>query len=456
MSREAAGAVNEVNVSALIDGHRISPFQVRVALLCAAVVFLDGFDAQAIGYVAPTISKAWSLKPGALGPVIAAGLVGLAIGALGFSLLADRIGRKPVIVACTLAFGVCSLMTATADSLQSLMVWRFLTGLGLGGAMPNPIALTTEYSPQKSRATMVMAMFVGFSLGSAVGGAIASQIVPHLGWTSVFVLGGIFPILLVPVLVLWLPESIRLLTLRGTAGERVGKLLAQIDPAWVFGQNTQFVAPEEHPPGFPVRHLFAEGRALNTVLLWTMFFMNLLDLYFLASWLPTVINNAGLSVERAVITTAMLQVGGIAGVLTFARLIDRFGFFRVLPPAYFAAGLFIAAIGSAGANPDLIMATVVGAGFCVVGAQTSSNALAATFYPTFIRSTGVGWALGIGRIGSIIGPTLGGLMLALQWHTPTIFLAGAVPVFIAAAAAFTMGTRLRLSTGVAAGPAPKT
>jgi AAHS family 4-hydroxybenzoate transporter-like MFS transporter len=225
-------------------------------------------------------------------------------------------------------------------------------------------------------------------------------------------------------------------------------LLARIDPTWTFAPGTRFVAPEEHPSGFAVLHLFRERRAAGTVLLWIMFFMNLLDLYFLTSWLPTVINNAGISVRRAVITTAMLQVGGIVGVLTFARLIDRFGFFRILPPAYFAAGLFIAAIGAVGADPDLIMATVIGAGFCVVGAQTSSNALAASYYPTFIRSTGVGWALGIGRIGSIIGPTVGGIVLAQKWPTPTIFLAGAVPVFIAAAAAFTLGQLQQPAQGV--------
>jgi AAHS family 4-hydroxybenzoate transporter-like MFS transporter len=438
MSVQAAAAPAEVNVPALIDGHPISRFQIRVAVLCAAVVFLDGFDAQAIGYVAPTISKSWKLAPGALGPVIAAGLVGLTFGALGLSVLADRIGRKPVIVGSTLFFGIAALLTATAHDLQSLLIWRFITGLGLGGAMPNPIALTTEYSPQRSRATMVMVMFVGFSLGSAVGGAIAAQVVPRFGWESVFVLGGVFPILLTPALMAWLPESIRLLTLRGTQAPRVAVLMGRIDPGWRFAGDTRFIAPEEHAGGFLVRHLFREGRALGTILLWIMFFMNLLDIYFLASWLPTVINNAGLTIERAVITTAMLQIGGIVGVLTFARLIDRFGFLSVLPLAYFGAGLFIAAIGAVGSDPDLIMATVVGAGFCVVGAQTSSNALAATYYPTYVRSTGVGWALGIGRIGSIIGPVLGGLMLAAQWHIPTIFLVGAVPVLIASAAAFTM------------------
>ena len=191
-----------IDVPALIDRQKIGGFQVLVAALCAAVVFMDGFDAQAIGYVAPSISKAWSLKPGALGPVFGAGLFGLMLGALVCGPLADRIGRKAVIVGCTLSFGICALLTATADSLTSLLVWRFLTGFGLGGAMPNAIALTSEYSPQRSRATMIMVMFCGFSIGSALGGVLAAKLIPAFGWSAVFLVGGAVPIAFAPVL--WL------------------------------------------------------------------------------------------------------------------------------------------------------------------------------------------------------------------------------------------------------------
>jgi MFS transporter, AAHS family, 4-hydroxybenzoate transporter len=435
----AAAAAPEVNVTALIDQQKISAFQIRVAVLCAAVVFMDGFDAQAIGYVAPTLSKAWNLAAGELKWTFSAGLVGLMLGALGFSPLADRIGRKPVIIFCTLWFGVTSLLTVTAESTTSLLIWRFITGLGLGGAMPNPIALTCEYAPQRHRATMIMVMFIGFSLGSAVGGAIAAQLVPSYGWQSVFWLGGIFPILLAPILIFWLPESIRLLSLRGTKDDYVARLLKAINPALQFAPGSRFIAPEEHPEGFPVQHLFTEERAIATLLIWVMFFTNLLVIYFCATWLPTVINNTGVSVRLAVIATALFQVGGIVGTLVLAVLIERFGPYRVLAVTYFAAAILIAAIGQAGSAIEWIIPAVFGAGFCVVGAQIGANALTATFYPTFIRSTGVGWALGIGRIGSIIGPLLGGMMLALQWHIPSIFFAGAVPVLIAAVAVFALG-----------------
>lgn len=428
-----------IDVPGLIDQQNIGRFQVFVAALCAAVVFMDGFDAQAIGYVAPSISKAWGLRPGALGPVFGAGLFGLMLGALLFGPVADRIGRKPVIVACTLFFGICTLLTVTADSLISLIVWRFVTGLGLGGAMPNAIALTSEYSPHRSRATMIMVMFCGFSIGSALGGAVAAKLIPTFGWTAVFWLGGILPIVFTPILVLGLPESIRLLALRGHDVRWIRTLLRRINPQLVFGDAARFAVHEDRPPGFPVVHLFKESRGPATVLLWIMFFMNLLDLYFLANWLPTVINNAGIAIELAVIVTSLFQVGGVVGTLVLARLIDRFSPYHVLSAAYGAAGFFIACIGSSGASVSLITALVFCAGFCVVGAQIGANALAATFYPTFIRSTGVGWALGIGRIGSIIGPVVGGILLSLQWDTPSIFLVGAAPALIAAGAALGMG-----------------
>jgi MFS transporter, AAHS family, 4-hydroxybenzoate transporter len=427
----------DVDVTKLIDQQKISRFQILVALLCAAVVFMDGFDAQAIGYVGPSLSAAWKLPKGALGPVFGAGLFGLMLGALIFGPVADRIGRKPVIILSVLWFGIATLLTVTATSLDSLFWWRLLTGLGLGGAMPNAIALTSEYSPQRSRATMVMLMFIGFSLGSALGGLIAAQFISKYGWASVFWLGGIVPIVLAPVLYIVLPESIRLLALRGSEDQRIRRFMARINPDLNLAQ-AHFVISEEHPRGFTVKHLFGEGRSVATVLFWIMFFMNLLDLYFLANWLPTVINAAGLSVELAVITTSLLQVGGVVGVLVMARLMDRGNPYLVLGGAFFFAAVLIASIGSAGNTIALLIPAVFATGFCVVGAQIGSNAVAATFYPTAIRSTGVGWALGIGRIGSIVGPVLGGLMLSAGWHTPTIFLIGALPVLIASGAVLAM------------------
>lgn len=424
-----------VDVTKLIDEHKIGSYQIRVLLLCAVVILIDGFDLQAIGYIAPNLSKEWHLAPGALGPVFSASLAGLMLGALVCGPIADRIGRKRVIVACTAFFGACTLLTVLADSLTSLMAIRFITGIGLGGVLPTSIALTGEYSPQRSRATMIMWMFCGQSLGSVLGGAVAAKLVPAFGWAAVFWVGGLCPLLLALLLVPALPESIHLLVLRGGSGKQVREVLGRMNAAFVFPQETRFVAPPEHSGGFPVRQLFAEGRAATTVLMWVIFFMNLLVIYLLANWLPTVINNVGVSFETSVYISTLYHVGAIAGALTLGRVIDRFGSFRVLSATFVLAGLFIIAIGSAGASVPLLSLAVFAAGYCVVGAQYGANATAAVYYPTSIRSTGVGWALGVGRIGSIIGPLLGGMMISMHWTTPDLFAAGAVPEFLAGSVA---------------------
>ena len=443
-----------VDVPELIDQQRVSRFQLRVLLLCAAVVLMDGFDAQAIGYVAPALSKAWNLKPGALMNVFAAGLFGLMLGALILGPVADRVGRKVVIIACTIAFSVFSLLTITAGSLTGLLYWRLLTGFGLGGAMPNAIALTSEYSPARRRAIMVMIMFCGFSLGSALGGFFAAWLIPVMGWTGVFWVGGLLPLVLVPLFLLALPESIRLLAIKGGQDEKIRSILLRINDKLSFSPGTRFFAREGRLRGFAVRHLFRESRALGTILIWVMFFMNLLNLYFLASWLPTVIHSAGISMEKAAVITALLQIGGTIGTFSFGWFFDRLSPFGVLACAYFLAAFFIAGIGLAGSSVGLIVLTVFGAGFFIVGAQMGANAMTAGYYPTAIRSTGVGWALGIGRIGSIVGPWVGGLILSFEWKTSSLFFTAVVPALLAALAAFTMTflRSQRTTQGLEAGP----
>jgi AAHS family 4-hydroxybenzoate transporter-like MFS transporter len=445
-----------VDVSDFIDRHKVGGFQRRVALLCALAVFLDGFDTQMVGYVIPAIAHSLGTAPAALTPVVVSGLIGLMLGALIFGIVADRIGRKSVIILCLVIFGVFMLLTPSASSVKGLMAWRFLTGLGLGGAMPLAIALTAEYSPQQSRATVVMTMFFGFSLGAAVAGFVTAALVQRFGWPAVFYVGGALPLLFAPALMAALPESIRVLALRGTEGVRLAALLGRIDPAGQFSAETRFVIGEEQAAGVPVKHLFREHRAASTVLLWVMFFMNLLCLFFLATWLPTVIASRGLTLGFAAIATALMQIGGCIGTLCFGPLIDRFGAFVVLGLTYIAAALFIALIGSSGTLEGLIMATTFGAGFCIVGGQNAMNAVASTIYPTYIRSTGVGWALGIGRIGTMVGSAMGGLLLAHQVPIPTAFSVAAVPALLTAVATFGLGRaerRRHATTGIA--PAPR-
>jgi AAHS family 4-hydroxybenzoate transporter-like MFS transporter len=284
---------------------------------------------------------------------------------------------------------------------------------------------------------MVMMMFAGFSIGAALGGLLAAALIPAFGWRSVFLVGGLVPLLLAPLLGMVLPESIRYLALVGGRDRDVAGLLRQVAPEEDVPADAHFVVREPKLPGLPVAHLFAEQRGGVTLLLWSVFFMSLLDLYLLSNWLPTVLNDLGVSVSVAAVIGAMLQLGGVVGTFALGRFIDRFSF-RALALTYLCAAVTIAAIGVTGHSITLVTSVIFAAGFCIVGGQIAANALTATYYPTAIRSTGMGWALGFGRIGSIVGPLIGGAMLAAQVGVDTLFMVAAIPALIAAAAALAL------------------
>jgi MFS transporter, AAHS family, 4-hydroxybenzoate transporter len=430
-----------MSANTLLEGAQFGRLQLGVVMLCAVVAMLDGFDTQAIAYVAPRIAQDWGLSPAAFGPVFASGLVGLTLGALVLSPAADRFGRKAIILLSTASFGAFALLTATAANLGELMLFRLLTGIGLGAAMPNIIALTSEYAPARLRATLVTVMFCGFPLGSTIGGVLAGPLMAAHGWAGVFLAGGALPLLLLPVLVLWLPESISFLATRPGAERRMERILARIDAA-APPQDVITGLPLEHPEaarGFSGLQLFANGRAATTGLLWLAFFMNLLVMYFLVNWLPTLLREAGAPLETAILSTALLNLGGVVGAIVLGRLIDRRSPYLVLGGAYAASALFIAVIAFGGASLTVLLTGAALAGFGVVGAQIGCNALAASIYPTAIRATGVGWALGVGRIGAIVGPLAGGALLALHWSPQSIILTAAGPALIASLAVLALG-----------------
>lgn len=425
-----------VDIAALIDDQEIGRFHIAILLLCASAMFVDGFDTQALGYVAPALTAALAVKPAALGLVFAAGGLGAILGGLVLAPCADRTGRKPIIVGSMVFFSVCTLLISRANTVPQLMWMRFAIGLGLGGVVPNALALTAEFMPKRSRVTLVLMTWLGFSFGSTLAGPITASILRAHSWRAVFLFGGALPIMLAPLLLWRLPESLHSLTQRGADGQRIATILARMSPKLVFAKAARFINSEQKERGFPVALLFREGRARLTLLLWLMFFMNLLALFFLSSWLPTVLYKAGLPQHSAIVIAALLHFGGIAGGLALAPLCDRFNPYLVLALAYILSGIFIASIGLSENRVTFAMAATFFAGFFTFGAQNSANAIAATRYPTAMRSSGVGWALGVGRTGQIIGPLIGGFLLSLQWGTSQILYLIALPSVVAASAAF--------------------
>jgi AAHS family 4-hydroxybenzoate transporter-like MFS transporter len=376
-------------------------------ILCAATMFTEGYDAQFMGSVVPGIAADYGLAPGALWPALSSGLVGLMLGAFFIAPLADSFGRRRIVIASVAIFGILTIASSWADALAPMTVLRFFTGLGLGGAMANTTALTAEFSPPEKRATAVAIMFCTFSLGAAFGGFIAAWLMPEYGWQSVFLFCGVMAVVILPLLIVALPES--------------------LPPQ----QNAKV--------SIPAGKLFSNDRARITVLLWIIFFANLLELYILTSWLPTTIHAQGVALNWAQIATALMQLGGIAGALALSPLVDRYGPQFVLSAAFVTAALSIITLGVAGTSValTLIAAFVLGVG--TVGVQNCNNGIAAKFYPTEIRATGVGWALAVGRIGSIFGPAVGGLLLSTGFQIQSIFLVATVPPLVAASAYLAMG-----------------
>lgn len=418
---------SRIEVSQLIDDSKISPFQWGVLLLCGFCMILDGFDVQAMGYVAPALLQDWKVDKASLGPVFGAGLFGLLLGSLLISVVADKLGRRPVLIGSTFFFAICTLATPWVSNVEQLMVIRFITGLGLGAIMPNAMALSGEFSPQRRRISIMMIISCGFTIGAMLGGVIAAALIPRFGWQSVFYVGGTVPLLITVAMLKYLPESIQFQVVNNAPAEKIAALLKRIVPSVKLGSNPQFAVPEKKEAGAPVVRLFRNGRAGPTLVLWAISFMNLIALYFLSNWLPTLAKSTGMSLEHAVLLGAMLQFGGTLGTITMGWLIDRLGFRRVLLPCFIVAGCSIALIGHSAASLAVLFAVVFVTGFAVVGGQPAINAMAASYYPTTLRSTGVGWCLGIGRIGAVIGPVVGGELIRLNLAQSDLFHAAALP-----------------------------
>jgi MFS transporter, AAHS family, 4-hydroxybenzoate transporter len=432
MSGEPRSPIEEA-----LETQPFGALQLRVVLLCALVQAFDGFDLGTIGMAAPSLSKAWGVAPPLFTTAFVMSSVGILVGALLSGPLGDRFGRKPLLIISVGLIGIFSAASALAWSIPSITAMRFLTGLGVGGAMPVTVALTSDYSPIHRRGTLIMLMFCGNTLGGFLGGQLVAQILPIFGWQSIFVVGGIPPLLLLPILMVLLPESPRFLIAHHPEAPATQQILRRLHiGAQLAGSKMVDVAE-----GNPVRQLFTGGLAASTVLLWIAFFANLLNMYLFSYWMPTVLTLSGLKPENAVFYASMFQLGGVLSTAWLGPLIDRFGAPRVLAFSFASGVMFIPAIGLYNLPAPFIMIPILFAGGAMIGSQLGANALAAGLYPARIRSTGVGWALGIGRLGGIAGPALGGALLAFGLPPKQIFLCACGPALIAACATVLLTVR---------------
>ena len=426
-----------VQVSRLLDERGLSSFQIMLIVWSFFIVLIDGYDIAAIAFAAPSLAKEWALKPGALGPVFSASLIGILFGSALFGFVGDRYGRKAALVWANLVFGVFTLGAAYSTNLDQMFWLRLLAGLGIGGVIPNVVAINAESAPRKLRATLAIIAVGCVPLGGAIPGFVTAALVPTHGWQIIFLIGGIVPIIIAIAAQIGLPESIKYMALHESQRGKMEKTIKAIRPDYVVPPNAKFVIEDEKQyAGFSPGHLFRDGLALITPLLWLLFALNLMGYFFLISWTPTLMTAAKLPPATAALAGASLQIGGTVGALLLCWWLQKHRFLAV-------AILFVAAVPAVGAigyaaglaSQTILLVTIFVAGFLVLGIQSGINVIGAMVYPTSLRANGSGWELGIGRIGSIVGPLVGALLIGLpverlyMWSALP-FAAGAVICFI--------------------------
>jgi|SRR6185437_6170257 len=368
----------------------------RAAFLCFLVLVLEGYDLGAMSFTLPTLSEVWHLKPVAFTPALTAGSVGLFVGSLLCGVLGDRLGRKPVLMGAVAIFGVTSLLTALTKDTFWLSTTRLLTGFGIGGGIPTTIALLSDLAPPKKQGGLVMATMCGVQVGNVLAGVAASRLIAHWGWQAVFILGGLMPVLLLPAMALWLPETFTARKMAGAAS---------------------------------IPRLFEGGFARFTLILWLINFLSLLTIYSVNSWLPSLLHSLGIATASAVLAASMFQFGGMTGTLASAPLANRFGTENVVAVLLAMGGCFLILLGLAHGTALLFAGLAFGAGLGISAGQVGINALSGAVYPMELRGTGAGWASGIGRMGNITGPLFGGLLLALGWRPGPMLEVMALPAF---------------------------
>jgi len=417
--------MKEVALNDFIDQQKIGRYQKFILLTCLLLMVMDGYDIQAIAYAAPLIMEHWKIDKTMLGGVFSASLFGLFIGSLFLSSLADRFGRRPILLISTLAFSVLMLLTPSVSSVEQLTIIRFVTGIFLGGIMPNVMAYSSEIVPSKYRILTMMVISCGYTVGAMLGGGISALLTPIGGWHAIFYFGGIIPLIIFFIMLFTLPESLQFMVSKNNDHKAL-LWLKKFYPKLNFSSELKILNPLILKTKQSPLELFKENRAFFTYTIWIISILNMISLYFLANWLPMLAKESGLNLNQALLIGSILQLGGAFGSILMGLKIDKVGFYKVLIPVFITGVLSVAVIGYSISNPLLLYVVVFIAGFAIVGGQPAINAFSASYYPISLRTTGVGWSIGIARLGSVIGPLFGGY-LSKHMDITHLFIAAAVP-----------------------------
>lgn len=418
-----------VNVNAVIDQAKFTPFHWSILLWCLLIIIFDGYDLVIYGVVLPLLMQEWSLTSVQAGMLASTALCGMMFGAMLFGALADKIGRKNVILICVTFFSGFTFLGAFASNPFEFGILRFLAGLGIGGVMPNLVALTSEYAPKRIRSTLVGTMFSGYAIGGILSALIGSYLVESQGWQIMFLIAGI-PLILLPVIWKFLPESLTFLVKTGKT-DQAHSIIQKISPEQSIGINTRLVLNEDNvPTGSSVKGLFQQGRAFNTLMFWVLFFMCLLMVYALSSWLPKLMLAAGYSLGKSILFLFALNVGAMIGSIGGGILSDKFHLKPVIMGMLMAG--VVALIGLGFNSPAYVLyGLVTVAGAATIGTSILLYSYVAQYYPLSVRSTGIGCASGVGRIGAIVGPILTGLLLTLNLPHTMNFVMISIPAIVA-------------------------
>lgn len=425
---------NKLNINRIVDEAKFTPFHWGVLLWCLSIIIFDGYDLVIYGVALPLLMQEWGLSPVQAGLLASTALFGMMFGAMCFGTLSDKLGRKKTIMICVAIFSGFTFLGAFASNPTEFGILRFLAGLGIGGVMPNVVALMTEYAPKRIRSTLVAVMFSGYAIGGMTSALLGAWLVVDYGWKIMFYIA-IIPFLALPLIWKFLPESLMFLEVKGKT-EQVRDIVQKIAPELQITPSTQFELDEVTAGDeAPLRALFQKGRTSSTIMFWIAFFMCLLMVYALGSWLPKLMIQAGYSLGASMIFLFALNIGGMVGAIGGGALADKFHIKPVLTIMFTVGAIALIFLGFKSPQFVLYMLIAV-AGAATIGSQILLYTFVAQFYPVTVRSTGLGWASGIGRIGAIVGPVLTGALLTLGLPHQMNFLVIAIPGIIAALAIF--------------------